>query len=53
MGMLMAVSETLPNVNILNIIALDGNQDALRLFEQVMEVVSSKFTITINGKLRR
>lgn len=50
-GMLMAVSETLPNVNTLNIIALDGNQDALRLFEQVMEVVSSKFTITIKWQI--
>ena len=46
-GMLMAVSETLPNSNTVDIVALDGNQDALRLFERVMEVVSSKLDITI------
>ena len=46
-GMLMAVSETLPNINTVDIVALDGNQDALRLFEQVMEAVSSKLDITI------
>ena len=50
-GMLMAVSETLPNINVVSIVALDGNLDALRLFEQVMEVVSTKFSITIKWQV--
>ncbi len=46
-GMLMAISELLPDIKTVSIVALDGNQDALRLFEQVMEAVSSKLNITI------
>lgn len=50
-GMLMAISECLPNINKVDIIALDGNQDALRLFEQVMGVVASKVDIVVKWQV--
>lgn len=50
-GMLIAISEFFPNINTINIVALDGNQDALRLFEQVMKVVSSNLNIVIGWQV--
>lgn len=50
-GMLMAMSEYLPDTNAVNIVALDGNQDALRLFEQIMKVVSSNLNFVVNWQV--
>ena len=50
-GMLMAVSELLPNINTIDIIALDGNQEALRLFEQVMKEVALRISTTIKAQV--
>lgn len=50
-GLLMAISESLPHVKTVDILSLDGNQDALRLLEQIIDVVSSHINITIRNKI--
>ena len=50
-GLLMVISENLPKIETVEILSLDGNQDALRLLEQIIDVVSSHINIPIRNKI--
>lgn len=50
-GLLLAINATLPNIKQVNISALDGNLHALRLFERVLGVYSSRAKLDIEYRI--
>lgn len=50
-GLLTAISECRKNIKEVNIVAFDGNQHALRLYESVFEIFRSKVKIEIKNRI--
>ena len=50
-GLLNAISENLPNVKEVNIVAMDGNYHALRLLERVIADYSEKSILSIKNRI--
>lgn len=46
-GLLMAVNDNLPNVKAVSVLAFDGNQDALRLFEKVAKQLKTHISFEL------
>ena len=51
LGFLIAVSECLPQATTINIVAMDGNYHALRLFERVLAVYQERTTQNIRHRI--
>ena len=49
-GLLTALSELFPNIQNVSILALDGNQHALRLYEKILNKFQGKVNIQINNR---
>ena len=50
-GLLNAISENLPNIKEVNLVAMDGNYHALRLFERVLTDYSKRVSLNIKSKI--
>ena len=50
-GLICAIKETKPNITSINVRALDGNQHALNLLEQILEKLSQQLSLNIQFRL--
>lgn len=50
-GLLIVLSSLFPNIKQVNIIALDGNHNELRLYEKVLEKLKEQIPLNIHNKL--
>ena len=50
-GLLLVLNSFFPNIKQVNIVALDGNHDELRLYEKVLAKLTGQITMNIHNKL--
>jgi len=50
-GLLLAITKQFKNVNLINIVALDGNKHSLRLYENVLEKLQPQLQMQINNRV--